>query len=79
MTSGGGGGGISVSKYTVAVEECDNGTVTAAPKTAVKVEARDDGTYAFIMPAGKVTVKAAFAEETAQPEKLPFTDVAKGD
>lgn len=39
MTSGGGGGGISVSKYTVAVEECDNGTVTAAPKTAVKVEA----------------------------------------
>ena len=41
----------------------------------LELRARDDGRYIFTMPAGRVTVEAAFAE--IAPEQLPFRDVSE--
>lgn len=35
--------------------------------------------FTFRMSAGKVTVEAAFVEETTQPVEMPFVDVNEGD
>ena len=52
-------------------------TVTDRFGEAVEVTENPDGTYTFTMPNGQVSVEVTFVE--AQPEPLPFTDVAETD
>lgn len=58
--------------------ELDTLTVTDKDGKAVELTKVSDTKYTFKMPASKVTVKAAFAEEEIV-STLPFTDVATGD
>ena len=75
------------SKVTITVKPdegyaLDSLTVTDKDGKAITLTEAGDGKYTFTMPAGKVSVKAAFTpveEEPDEPEpaELPFTDVAE--
>lgn len=83
-------GEVSVDKTSATAGE--RVTVTATPDEdyevssvavthgdeGVDVTDNADGTYAFVMPAGDVTVTVTF-EASAPAVELPFTDVAEGD
>ena len=53
----------------------DTLTVTTSTGEPVKLTEKGDGSYTFTMPAGSVTIKAAFAEITGG--GLPFVDVPR--
>lgn len=56
-------------------------TVTDQNGKTVALTDQGNGTFTFVMPGSKVTVKAVFQEEKEpepQPEPLPFGDVAEG-
>lgn len=53
-------------------------TVTDSDGDEISVRDRGNGKYTFIMPRGRVTVEATFAENVEEPEVLPFVDVPAG-
>lgn len=58
--------------------ELDKLTVTDSNGDEISVRDRGNGKYTFIMPRGRVTVEATFAENVEEPEVLPFVDVPAG-
>lgn len=53
-------------------------TVTDQNGKTVALTDKGDGTFTFVMPGSKVTIKAVFQEiQEAQPQPLPFGDVAE--
>ena len=51
--------------------------VTDSKGNELKLTEKGGGQYTFVMPSGAVTVKAVFSKIEAEPEPLPFTDVAE--
>lgn len=52
-------------------------TVTDSKGRELKLEYEGGGEYSFQMPAGRVTIIVSFRETGAEPDPLPFTDVAE--
>lgn len=72
-------------KITITVKpdtgyELDTLKVTDKNGSAVKLTSLGDNKYSFVMPSGKVDVKAAFieTEEEEEPSGMPFLDVRGG-
>ena len=57
--------------------QLDSLTVTDSKGNELKLTEKGSGQYTFVMPAGAVSVKAVFTKMEAEPEPLPFTDVAE--
>ena len=57
--------------------QLDTLTVTDGKGNELKLTEKGGGQYTFVMPSGAVTVKAVFSKIEAEPEPLPFKDVAE--
>ena len=74
-TSAGRGSTVTLTVKPDSGYRLDTLTVTTSTGEPVKLTEKGDGSYTFTMPAGSVTIKAAFAEITGG--GLPFVDVPR--